>query len=104
MAVLNKHKLPNKEIPAGAVYIGRGSKWGNPFVMSDRPGFDRKGVCDKYREHLWQQIKAGEVLLNDLAALHGKDLVCFCAPCQCHGHTLEKAAEWASQTLNLFEG
>ena len=36
MAVLNKHKLPNKEIPAGAVYIGRGSKWGNPFVMSDR--------------------------------------------------------------------
>lgn len=39
MAVLNKHKLPNKEIPAGAVYIGRGSKWGNPFVMSDKPGF-----------------------------------------------------------------
>ena len=55
-------------------------------------GFDRKGVCDKYRDHLWQQIKAGEVSLNDLAALHGKDLVCFCAPCQCHGHTLEKAA------------
>ena len=45
-----------------------------------------------------------DTLLNDLAALHGKDLVCFCAPCQCHGHTLEKAAEWASQTLNLFEG
>jgi hypothetical protein len=26
--VLNKHKAG---VPAGAVYIGRGSKWGNPF-------------------------------------------------------------------------
>lgn len=30
MAVLNKHK---HGIPKGAIYIGRGSKWGNPFVM-----------------------------------------------------------------------
>lgn len=30
MAVLNKHK---HGIPQGAVYIGRGSKWGNPFVI-----------------------------------------------------------------------
>ncbi len=27
-SVLNKHKTG---VPAGAVYIGRGSKWGNPF-------------------------------------------------------------------------
>jgi hypothetical protein len=26
--VLNKHR---DGVPAGAVYIGRGSKWGNPF-------------------------------------------------------------------------
>ena len=26
--VLNKH---HAGVPAGAVYIGRGSKWGNPF-------------------------------------------------------------------------
>lgn len=101
MTVLNKHK---HGIPHGAVYIGRGSPWGNPFVMSDKPGFDRQGVCEQYRGYLWNQIKSGGVTLESLAALHGKDLVCFCAPCQCHGHMLEKAAEWAHQTLKLFEG
>lgn len=28
--VLNKHAAG---VPAGAVYIGRGSKWGNPFKI-----------------------------------------------------------------------
>jgi Domain of unknown function (DUF4326) len=31
---LNKH---HARIPAGAIYIGRGSKWGNPFRDRRRP-------------------------------------------------------------------
>jgi hypothetical protein len=31
------------------VYIGRGSKWGNPFVIG--PDGDRMEVLAKYREH-----------------------------------------------------
>lgn len=100
MAVLNKYK---HGMPPGSIYIGRGSRWGNPYPMSEQPGFDRASVCEKYRAHLWQQIKSGEVSLEDLAALHGKALVCFCAPQQCHGDTLEKAAKWAFETLELFE-
>ena len=34
--VLNKHEVG---VPAGAVYIGRGSKWGNPFRIG--PDGDR---------------------------------------------------------------
>ena len=30
--VLNKHKAG---VPSGAVYIGRGSKWGNPFRIGE---------------------------------------------------------------------
>lgn len=90
MAVLNKHK---SGIPTGAVYIGRGSKWGNPFVMKSESMRDE--VCDKYKEYLWQQIKDGKVSLSDLAALNNKDLVCFCAPKRCHGNVLESAAKWA---------
>jgi hypothetical protein len=41
--VLNKH---HAGIPAGAVYIGRGSKWGNPFRIG-RDG-DRAAVIAKY--------------------------------------------------------
>lgn len=99
MAVLNKHK---HGIPAGAIYIGRGSRWGNPFVIG-KDG-DRNSVCDRYEQRLSQQIKSGEVTLEDLAALHGKDLVCFCAPARCHGHTLERYAADAAIELKQMTG
>ena len=94
MAVLNKHK---HGIPVGAVYIGRGSRWGNPFVVG-RDG-TRDEVCEKHRQLLWHQIQEGEITLDDLVSLHGKDLVCFCAPRRCHGDTLEAAAKWASEQI-----
>lgn len=94
MAVLNK-KVSG--IPAGAVYIGRGSRWGNPFVLGKHG--NRNEVVEKYRQHLWQQIQSGEVPIAVLAELRGRDLVCFCAPKRCHGHILEAAAEWAYQRL-----
>lgn len=94
MTVLNKKTVG---VPAGAVYIGRGSRWGNPFVM--RHEGERDLVCEQYRQHLWKQVQEGVVALTDLAQLHGKDLVCFCAPKRCHGDILEQAAEWAVNEL-----
>ena len=90
MAVLNKHV---SGIPAGAVYIGRGSKWGNPFVM--RSESQRDSVCEQYERRLTAQIERGEVTWGELADLHGKDLVCFCAPKRCHGHVHEQYAQAA---------
>ena len=94
MTVLNKHK---HSIPDGAVYIGRGSMWGNPFVMGKHG--DRDAVCEKHKVFLKQQIRNGEVSLEQLAALKDKHLVCFCAPLRCHGDTLLLAAEWADAEL-----
>lgn len=94
--VLNKHKCG---IPAGAIYIGRGSIWGNPYVMG-KDG-DRDAVCEAHKQYLWDQIQSGQVSLDSLAALHGKVLVCFCAPLRCHGDTLIKAAAWAVQQLEV---
>lgn len=97
MAVLNRHKLPNKAISPGTVYIGRGSMWGNPYVMG-RDG-DRDDVCDRYERYLEHQIAMGHITVEQLASLHGKDLVCFCAPLRCHGDTLVQAAAWAVKEL-----
>jgi len=72
----------------GGVYIGRGSKWGNPFVIG-KDG-DRKTVIAKYRKALW----CNKVLLNEVSELEGKTLLCFCAPNDCHGHVLISAAKW----------
>ena len=94
MAILNKYK---NNIPTNAVYIGRGGKWGNPFVI-DKHG-TRDEVCDKHADWLRNQVKTGRITLEDLAELHGKDLVCFCAPKRCHGEILVKAADWAFTEL-----
>jgi len=81
--VLNKREVG---VPAGAVYIGRGSKWGNPF----RIGLDgdRAAVIVKHERWLADQHH----LLRALDELRGRDLVCFCAPLACHGDLLRRLA------------
>lgn len=77
--VLNKQKAG---IPSGAVYIGRGSKWGNPFHIGGDD--DRAAVISKHAAWLRDQ----HYLLRALDDLRGCDLVCFCAPLGCHGDLL----------------
>lgn len=81
--VLNKYR---DVIPKEAVYVGRGSKWGNPFKIS--PAMDRQKVVELYCEWVIEQPHL-------MAALHeicGKDLVCFCAPSLCHADVLIELA------------
>lgn len=69
------------------VYIGRGSKWGNPYVIG-RDG-DRRAVIAKYRQHL----RGRSDLIAALPELRGKRLACFCAPLPCHGDILAHLAD-----------
>lgn len=78
--VLNKHHHP--EPVYTAVYIGRPSKWGNPYVIG--PDGTREDVMRKYREFIPLQTD----LLKDLHELKGRDLMCWCAPAECHGDVL----------------
>lgn len=101
MVVLNKRK---DYIPSDAIFIGRGSKWGNEYthLPNTKAKFrvaTRDEACNEHVKYLWNQIKIGEVTLEELAELHGKDLWCYCAPARCHGYTLEKAATWAFTKL-----
>lgn len=82
--------LYNKRIhdaPKDAVYIGRPSKWGNPFVIGEHG--TRFEVIQKYEEYL---LNSPELMSCIVKELRGKDLVCFCAPHPCHGHVLMKHA------------
>jgi Domain of unknown function (DUF4326) len=64
------------------VYIGRPSKWGNPFAIG-RDG-TREQVIEKYRVWLLRQ----PALVACLPELRGQRLKCFCAPRACHGDIL----------------
>lgn len=68
------------------VYIGRPSKWGNPFVIGKHG--NRKEVIQMYEE--W--IKNQPDLMNSLHELKGKTLGCWCKPYACHGDVLVRLA------------
>ncbi|WP_296534274.1 DUF4326 domain-containing protein [Phenylobacterium sp.] len=81
-------------MPEGTVYVGRGTPWGNPFVVG-RDGTAAECV------HLYRVVLAGYLFLTEKATaeeqmalarhvlahmdeLRGRDLACWCrfgAPC-----------------------
>lgn len=87
--VVNKFKEPYD------VYIGRGSLWGNPFVIG-RDG-TREDVIDKYTKYLWRELKNGRITKEMLISLDGKVLGCYCKPKSCHGDIIKKAVNWVKK-------
>jgi len=81
--VLNKRRAG---LTKDAVYIGRGGRWGNPFVIGEDGS--RAEVIAKYR----QMLLGSPAMLDRLDELRGKDLVCWCAPQACHGDILLELA------------
>jgi hypothetical protein len=69
------------------VYIGRPSKWGNPFRIG-RDG-DRLQVIEKYERWLLDQPALVAAAQKEL---RGKVLVCWCKPLACHGDVLARIA------------
>ena len=85
--VYNKHNCGPLLRLSQAVYIGRPSKWGNPFVIG-KDG-TREEVVAKFEEYL---LGNSELLAAVKEELKGKDMLCFCAPRACHGDVLVRVA------------
>lgn len=64
------------------VYIGRPSKWGNPFQIGEDGS--REEVIEKYMD--W--LLANPDILNGIQELKGKTLGCWCKPKPCHSDIL----------------
>lgn len=89
--VYNKY---HKDAPKDAVYVGRPSKWSNPFShlpskLAEYKVATREEAIKKYI--MW--IETRGILQRQIKLeLKGKDLVCFCAPKPCHADILLKIA------------
>ena len=73
------------------VYIGRPTKWGNPFEIG-KDG-TREEVISKYGEWLLGALEAPDgrrppSLEEARRELSGKKLGCWCYPLPCHGDVL----------------
>lgn len=71
------------------VYIGRGSKWGNPFSHNKKSKAKwivstREEAIECYKEY----ILSNEQLMYNLYELKDKTIGCHCKPKMCHGDIL----------------
>jgi hypothetical protein len=100
------------KMPPNTVYVGRPSKWGNPFVVGEpmplselhELGYEVDGhveakedvICMSAEEALKyyeKMILKSPYLLNMLNELKGKNLACWCRPDEpCHAEILLKLA------------
>lgn len=81
-------------MPGGAVYVGRGSRWGNPYRVS--AAVPASESVEMFRDLLARAPRAvdgGTVYMDIKRALHGKDLACWCPLDQpCHADVLIEVA------------
>lgn len=72
------------------IYIGRGSKWGNPYSHKEGTKAlyvvsSREEAIEKFEEYLFDSG-----LIKSINELKYKKLGCFCKPEKCHGDILKK--------------
>lgn len=83
--------------PKDAVYVGRPSKWGNPYTHLS--GETKAQFKVDTREQAIEAYKAWlalehfpEIRAEIVRELGGKDLACWCAPQPCHADFLLEIA------------
>ena len=94
--------------PAGAVYVGRPTRWENPFltrkrgrrwIVTTRDGQLVIAAADRREAHatavdLYRRTLEEEVIREEIReALAGRDLMCWCPPdLPCHADVLLEIA------------
>jgi hypothetical protein len=113
---IQRHRAKGWRMPAGAIYVGRPGRWGNPWTATQdffhrrglqTPGDDRPtmlplsvmkegmtvqmGLVALYREEIkhWPSYRRNQII----ELLQGRDLVCWCPLGQpCHADVLLELA------------
>jgi hypothetical protein len=86
--VWNRHAGP---APAPSIYVGRPSRWGNPWTHLPYGGAPhraetREAAIAAYRTWLDEQLVRDPTFLEPLRTAAA--LVCSCAPLPCHADVL----------------
>lgn len=88
---IQRKRTKGWKMPKGAVYVGRPTKWGNPFVVTADKSLGQ--IVLEYRlmigSNMWTSPSKQEIKDE----LRGKDLACWCPLDQpCHADVLLEIA------------
>lgn len=105
---IQRRRTKGWRMPESAVYVGRGSKWGNPYPVGSMHPIDgetwavlsAESSVNLYRTHLDERPYGRRALsAQAVAELAGKNLACWCAMDQpCHADVLLEVANRGAGT------
>lgn len=88
---IQRKRTKGWKMPENTIYVGRGSKWGNPFTFANSGNI-----------HPAMRFACEVAPLLDASPLRGKNLACWCNLDQeCHADTL---LDLANKNETLCEG
>ena len=75
------HLVWNKwNAPTDAIYIGRGSLYGNPIPLTDpKDPQERIEVILQFQRYLTIRLKEDPIFAGAVMSLKGRDLKCYCS-------------------------
>lgn len=75
------HLVWNKwNAPTDAIYIGRGSLYGNPIPLTDpKDPQERIEVILQFQKYLTRRLKEDAIFAGAVKSLKGYDLKCYCS-------------------------
>ena len=86
---IQRKRVKGWKMPEGVVYVGRPTRWGNPYQTS---AMTRDQAVRFFRVR-WERLSKTLSGQTDLAMLRGKTLACWCRPDQpCHADVLLELA------------
>ncbi len=91
MKRIQRKRIKGWRMPKNAVYVGRPTKWGNPYkVITGGITKTAEGVTQMYRYALVEnETEWAQWVNNHMDELRGKDLACWCRLDQpCHADVL----------------
>lgn len=98
---IQRKRTKGWRMPEGGVYVGRGSRWGNPWRVGDpHPIFGWPMRAHEVVALYRSTVEPHQLLIRVLgSSLHGRDLACWCplvdangAPVPCHADVLLEIA------------
>ena len=88
---IQRKRTKGWRMPANTVYVGRPTKWGNPFTVAT---WGNAEAASRFRNWLLdpESISASQ-MLDRVEELRGKNLACWCSlDCACHADVLLELA------------
>ena len=86
---IQRKRTKGWRMPPNTVYVGRPTKWGNPFILDEQnKGKAREEILKNYESWLVSELGDDPHFLDELK---GKDLACWCSLDEpCHADILLK--------------